>query len=227
MAPTLDESWYHPPTMAHSLLSRFRSAASTASIPTLPTDTRVVIMAGLLGGALWGAIARIWMRVISAEYEFTLNGTLTIIGIFAVFGLGQAVAVVARRSARSKRRQNIARAFGVVTALPMGLAAGASMLPTLLLAAVALGRTNWHRAVRLVLALLAAVPAVFVLLQLIDDLALWRAILGWVLMLVIYAPLVWALSRAFRPIEDSLEGPELGFLGWRGGEELPPPQDQG
>ena len=214
------------PTMTRNL-AWFRAFASTATRPGLPAGSWAAIMAGLLVGALWGVVARIWMRVISAEYEFTLNGTLSIIGIFAVFGLGQTVAAVARRSARSRKRQNLARAFAVVTTVPMGLAAGAQMFPTLVLAAVALGRTDWRRVARVGLALLAAAPTFFVLRQLVDDLSLWRALLGWVLMLVIYAPLVWTLSRALRPIKESLEGQGLGFLGWQGGEGLPPSGDEG
>lgn len=211
--------------MITRMVARFRAVASMWTRPVLPERPWVAAMAGLLVGALWGVVARIWMRVISAEYEYTLNGTLSIIGIFAVFGLGQAVAAVARRSARGRKRQNLARAFAVLTAVPMGLAAGAQMFPTLVLAAVALGRTDWRRAVRVGLALLAAAPTYFVLRQLVDDLPLWRAILGWMLMLVIYAPLVRALSRTLRPIKGSLEGPGLGFLGWQGGEgELAAPR---
>ena len=76
------------------------------------------------------------------------------------------------------------------------------------------------------MALLAAVPTLFVLRQLIEDLSVWHAILGWVLMLVIYAPMVWALSRALRPIKESPAGPGLGLLGWQGGEGLLPPVDE-
>lgn len=199
--------------MAQSTLARLRSAATSASLPALPTDGRLAALAGLLWGALWGAVARIWMRLISAEHEFTLNGTLGILLIFALFGLGQAIAATARRSARSRRRQLIARAFAVVTTLPMGLAAGAQMLPTLLLAAMALGRTHWPRALRAGLALLAALPTLLILRQLLQDLPWWRAVLGWGLMLLVYAPLVRALAGAWRPYQESAEEPGPGLPG--------------
>lgn len=158
-------------------------------------------MAGALAGALWGVVARVWMRVVSTEHEFTWGGTSAIIAIFAVFGLGQAVAAIARRSAWPLRRRIAARGVAIALTVPMGLAAGGPMLPFLLLAAVALGRTNLRRAVRIALAALAAVPTLFVLRQLVDDLALGRAVAGWLLMLAIYAPLVWALAAALRPFE--------------------------
>lgn len=167
----------------------------------LPADARFAVLAGGALGALWGVVARVWMRLISAEYEFTVNGTLAIIAIFAVFGLGQAVAAVARRTASTPRRRIAARGVAIALTVPMGLAAGAQMLPALLLAALALGRTNLRRGMRLALWALAAVPALFVLRQLVDDLPLWRAIVGWALMFMVYAPLVWALALALRPFE--------------------------
>lgn len=106
-------------------MPRIRAFASTLTRPDLPATPWAAAVAGLLVGALWGGVARVWMRVISAAHEFTWNGTLGIIGIFAVFGMGQAIVAVARRSAWSRRRQTIARAFALVITLPMGLAAGA------------------------------------------------------------------------------------------------------
>lgn len=165
----------------------------------LPAKAWAAILAGAVAGTVWGVVARVWMRVISAEHEFSVGGTLGIIVIFAVFGLGQAAAAVARRAAWPRRRQIALRAVVIAATLPMGLAAGAQMLPFLLLAAVALGRTDAHRGVRFALAALAAVPTLFVLRQLVDDLDPWRAVLGWTLMLAVYAPLVWALAQSLRP----------------------------
>lgn len=179
--------------------SSLSTIAPVLSRFVLPADRRAAILAGALAGAIWGVVARVWMRVISAEHEFTWGGTLGIIGIFAVFGLGQAVAAIARRSAWPMGRQIAMRVLSIVATIPMGLAAGAPMLPYLLLAALALGRTDLHRAVRFALAALAIVPTLFVLRQLVDDIDLWRAVLGWMLMFAIYAPLVWALAQSLRP----------------------------
>lgn len=179
--------------------SSLSTIAPGASRFGLPADPRAAILAGALAGAIWGVVARVWMRVISAEHEFSWGGTLGIIAIFAVFGLGQAAAAAARRATWSVRRQIALRVVVVAATVPMGLAAGAQMLPFLLLAALALGRTDLHRGVRFALAALAAVPTLFVLRQLVDDLVLWRAVVGWMLMFAVYAPLVWALAQSLRP----------------------------
>lgn len=46
---------------------------------TLPESARVALLAGAAAGMLWGVVARVWMRFISAEHEFTWNGTLAIV----------------------------------------------------------------------------------------------------------------------------------------------------
>ncbi len=171
----------------------------------LPSNAFIAILLAAVAGALWGAVARVWMRFISAEYEFSWSGTLGIVAIFATFGLGQAVAAIARRSSWPSRGKIAARILAIVATIPLGMAAGAPMLPPTLLAAIAVGRTNMNRNVRLVLAALAVVPTLFVLRQLLEEIELWRAIIGWVLMLAIYAPLVWALSRSLRPLFDHRE----------------------
>jgi len=154
---------------------------------------------GAAAGALWGIVARGWMRFISAEHEFTWGGTIAIVTIFAVFGFGQAVAAVARRSGRGQRTQITGRIVAIATAIPLGMAAGGMMLPSTLIAAVALGRTGMDPRARFGLVALAAIPTLFVLNQLVSDIPLWRAVTGWVLMFVVYLPLVWALSRSLRP----------------------------
>jgi len=78
------------------------------------------------------------------------------------------------------------------------MAAGSMMLPSTVVGAVALGRENMNPRARLALAVLAALPTLFVLWQLLRELDLWRAVVGWLMMFVIYGPLVWALSRATR-----------------------------
>ena len=198
-------------------------ARSFTSRFALPASTGKALVLGLLGGTLWGVVARVWMRFISTDHEFTWNGTLGIVGIFAVFGLGQTVAALARRSARTRRRQLLARVFAVIVTLPMGLAAGGQMLPFLLLAAVALGRVDVHRFLRLALCALAAVTPLFVLRQLLEDLAVWRAVMGWVLMFLIYAPLVWSLARSLAPIEESSLGASPLAEGEAGREQDPDP----
>ena len=44
--------------------------------------------AGLALGAGWGVLARVWLRMISTNPEFSWSGTLLIIGFSALAGLG-------------------------------------------------------------------------------------------------------------------------------------------
>lgn len=58
--------------------------------------------AGLLLGAGWGVLARVYMRLVSTDPSFSWGGTLFIIGVSAWFGLGIGVVHAARR--RGARR---------------------------------------------------------------------------------------------------------------------------
>ncbi len=63
------------------------------------------------------------------------------------------------------------------------------------------------------LAALAGLPTLLILRQLLQDLPWWRAVLGWGLMLLVYAPLVRALAGAWRPYQESAEEPGPGLPG--------------
>ena len=52
--------------------------------------------AGFALGAGWGVLARVWMRLISRSPEFTWAGTLSIVLVAAVIGLGLGVVHAAR-----------------------------------------------------------------------------------------------------------------------------------
>lgn len=183
------------PTASEPRLARLRPPRTLA----LPASALAALVVGGAGGALWGVVARGWMRFISARHEFSWEGTRAIILIFAIFGVGQAMAAVLRRSNRGRRWQLVGRIVAIATTVPLGIGAGATMLPSTIVGAVALGRTAMPPRWRLVLAALAVVGTLFVLQQLVDDLDLWRAVAGWALMYAVYLPLVWALSRALLP----------------------------
>jgi hypothetical protein len=57
---------------------------------------------GAVAGAAWGVLARIWMRLISGDPEFSWTGTLTIIGVAALLGFGVGLVAAARRAGRSR-----------------------------------------------------------------------------------------------------------------------------
>ena len=58
----------------------------------------VVLLASFLTGTLLGVVARVWMRFITTDPEFTWIGTLSIVIGFGVVFLGQAGVYLARRS---------------------------------------------------------------------------------------------------------------------------------
>ncbi len=98
---------------------------------------------GALLGLSWGIAMRTWMRFVSASPEFTWSGTGFILGVttFAglMLGLGWA--------RRAKAKGNLWR-FTALAMLPLGTGAGGVMIPSVALGALALGRRNWHPAIR-------------------------------------------------------------------------------
>jgi len=56
---------------------------------------------GLGLGAAWGALARVWMRLISTAPEFSWSGTLFIIGLAALLGAGVGLVDAALRAGGS------------------------------------------------------------------------------------------------------------------------------
>ena len=90
--------------------------------------------AGFALGAGWGVLARIWMRLISTEPEFSWAGTLMIIGFSALLGLGVGVVHAARRSGRSGWWT-----LAVVPGLVLFLSPGLLLAPAFLLGGPAFG----------------------------------------------------------------------------------------
>lgn len=93
---------------------------------------------GLVLGALTGAVARGFMRLLSAEPEFTWSGTAFIIGIFTVAGLSFAAAYDLKLRHRSR--------WWKLLALPsVMLATGAGMLliPGVLGASLLMAGRRW------------------------------------------------------------------------------------
>ena len=60
---------------------------------------RVVASAvlGLVAGAVFGLVARGWMRLVSADPEFSWSGTVFIIGAFVLWGFAQGLVMGVRR----------------------------------------------------------------------------------------------------------------------------------
>jgi hypothetical protein len=89
---------------------------------------------GFAAGAVWGVLARVWMRLISTDPEFSWIGTLSIIGFSALLGAGVGVVHAARRSGRSRWWT-----LSVVPGLVLFLSPGMLLAPAFLLGGPAFG----------------------------------------------------------------------------------------
>ena len=161
------------------------------------------IALGTFGGCALGIVARGWMRLISDDPEFSWSGTIFIVAGFTIFGFGQSIVAVARNRTERRRTLTIVRAIGVVTMLPLFVAAGAVMLPTVIGGGLAASRAEWRATTRIVCLVVAAGPVVVVGLDLADTFG-WSAqsVCGFALMLGIYATIIWATRFTFTAQHD-------------------------
>jgi len=83
----------------------------------------VVLLAGLAGLA-WGVVARLWMRLVSTDPEFTWGGTLFIVLGFGIFGLAQGLALAGRRAGWRRPALTVARVVGGIGMVPIFGGAG-------------------------------------------------------------------------------------------------------
>jgi hypothetical protein len=166
------------------------------------TSSVLVLLASVLTGAALGIVARIWMRFITTDPEFSWVGTLFIVVGFGVVFLGQAGVYLARRSGLGIFGFVALRVLAIVTLVPLAGAAGAFAFPIIVFAPLAIIRTGWHRWLRLLLGVLALLPGVFVAFTLFSDLSLIRATIGVVWFALIYGILVWAVSFSFASRDD-------------------------
>ncbi len=177
---------------------------------------RYALPIGLFGGLALGAIARLWMRGIAVDPEFTWNGTLGIMFGFALFGLAQAGVVVARRRVRRGSRPailTVGRVLGVVAMLPLFVAAGGPMLPTVVGGGLALARQDWRIRTRAVLALVATIPVFAISNSIIGDFgASVQTVVGIIGMVAIYSVIIWATTCSFAPRPDGWTLPRWAFV---------------
>ena len=181
----------------------------TDVIISVVTDTKrrppalATLACGLFGGFTLGVAARAWMRLITVHPEFTWAGTLFIVGGFTIFGTLQSVVAVARSLVRRRWALTIVRVIGIVAMMPLFLAAGAIMFPTVIGAGLARARSDWPRWVRVLCVVVALAPIALVTSQLIGDFG-WsiHSLAGLLVMLAIYGIFVWATRFTFEPQAD-------------------------
>jgi hypothetical protein len=121
--------------------------------PVLP-----ILAVGAVGGFTLGVIARAWMRLISEDPEFTWSGTTFIVAGFTIFGLAQSTVAVARSRVHRRSRLTIVRTIAAVAMLPLFVAAGALMMPTVVGCGLAIARTQWRSITRILCLVVAAAP---------------------------------------------------------------------
>src|SRR4051812_39067860 len=177
----------------------------TAERAAPPRRARIwpILAVGPLAGAVLGVAARAWMRLISDDPEFSWSGTIFIIGGFTLFGIGQSIATATRRRARRRWTLTIARVVGAITMMPLFVAAGSVMMPTVVGGGLALTRTNWNKVVRWGCLAVALLPVLFVTKDLIGSFG-WslHALAGFAGLVAIYGTIIAAARSTFAPQLD-------------------------
>jgi hypothetical protein len=127
-----------------------------------------LVLAGVAGGFVWGVLARLWMRLISTDPEFTWGGTIFILTVTTLFGLGVGGAVAGRRSSRRWVRR-VTRVLGAMSLVFLSMAAGMILVASVVPATLALTERRWWKPVRVALLALSLLPAKVVVDGLAED----------------------------------------------------------
>lgn len=179
-----------------------------ATVSGAPVRNRFIVLgSGLLLGAVWGAVARLWMRFIATDPEFTLGGTLGIVIGFGIAGMGQAGSYLAARADLPRRRRTAVRVLGFISLLPLGVAAGAVMLPPALVAAVVWAHDEWSRSTRVLLSVAWALPTFAVGRIVASGLGATRSLIAVPWFLLVYAVIAWAARFTLGPQRDGWRPP--------------------
>jgi hypothetical protein len=148
-----------------------------------------LVFAGVAGGLVWGILARLWMRLISTDPEFTWSGTIMILIVTTLFGLGVGGAAAGRRSPRRWVRR-VTRVLGAMSLVFLSLAAGMILVASVVPATLALTQRRWWKPVRLALLGLSLLPAKVVVDGLAEDFSGLKAAIALVLYIGLAAVLV-------------------------------------
>ncbi len=109
------------------------------------TEQRPPVWAAVLSGAglglIWGVVARIWMRLIASQPEFSIPGTVAILLITTLFGTFGGLAFAARQHGWQRWGHYVPRSLVVAFFLPFGIAGGLPLMLTVLLATLAATHT--------------------------------------------------------------------------------------
>ena len=154
-----------------------------------------IIPLGFIGGLVLGVIARLWMRWISTDPEFTWGGTIGILVGFTLFFTAQSTVFFAVRKGWSRRSTMIARIVAIPLSLLLFTAQGAIMLPTVVTGSLAMWRKSWPKWVRVILGLASLVIPVTVVKGIAEDFGWGIATIGRILLFVLIYGLVIAITQ--------------------------------
>ena len=159
-----------------------------------------LVISGALGGAVLGVVARLWMRWISTDPEFTWGGTIGIVIAFTTFATTQTAIYVLRRRVRTRRFTTAIRGVGIIFSLPLFTAAGAIMFPTVALTSIALWQNKMDRKVRIALYGIGSIIPILQMKEFISNFGWTIATLGRAtLFLLIYLIVVMLLKPTISP----------------------------
>jgi hypothetical protein len=128
------------------------------------------------------------MRLISEDPGFTWGGTFFIVMGFTLFGLTQSIVAAARRRGTRRSKLTVLRVIGIAGMLPLFVAAGSVMFPTVIGGGLALARDEWHKVTRGICLAIAKLPVLFVGNDLVGSFGWsWHTLAGLVGLLAIYA----------------------------------------
>lgn len=150
----------------------------------------------LLSGLTLGVVARLWMRWISTDPEFSWSGTIFIIGAFTISITVQSIVLLLRGRFQGKRATTLVRIGGVIFTLPIFGGAGAIMFPTVALTGIALWSTQLDKRLRGVLIVFSLIVPIKVSSDLISDFGWTIATSGRILL---FATIYGAVVVLIRP----------------------------
>jgi hypothetical protein len=107
----------------------------------------------------------------------------------------------------------VLRVVTFASLLPLGMAAGASIFPTVVLAPLAIAHTDWSGLMRLLVGAVALIPVVAIAGILFDDLSTSRAAAGFLWFLAVYAGIIWAARFTLAPQLDGWRAPRAARIG--------------
>jgi hypothetical protein len=156
----------------------------------------VIVIAALLIGLALGAVARMWMRLIAPDPEFTVSGTLGILSGFGLLFTGAGLSLAAHRNGWRRIPLGVARSIGCILILPAFGGAGALAFPSVFLGALAVARWDLRLPLRVFFGVVAVVVTGFVALTQIPDgdLPVVRTMVG----IALYPVLLWPMLLAAR-----------------------------